>query len=62
MDYAGNDGSEGVINPEGLDSRMEYNKIKLILGFAFPTKEKEEIQRWLMPWARIDFANPRRKH
>jgi hypothetical protein len=41
MDYAGDDGSEGVIDPEGLDSRMEYNKIKLILGFAFPTKEKK---------------------
>ncbi len=42
LDFLEDDGSGSVIGPDGLIGTADYTKFKLILGFAFPTAEKEE--------------------
>jgi hypothetical protein len=41
LDHASDEGSRGVINEDGLSGRIEYTKLKLILGFAFPTEREK---------------------
>ena len=41
MDFLDNGGGSSVIGPDGLIGTADYTKLKLILGFAFPTAEKE---------------------
>ena len=40
MDFLDDDGADSVIGPDGLNGTAEYTKLKLIVGFAFPTSEK----------------------
>ncbi len=43
LDFLDDDGSGSVIGPDGLNGTADYTKFKLILGFAFPTGEKEMV-------------------
>ncbi len=44
LEFADDGGSGGIIDRDGISARAEYTRLKLILGFAFPTKEKEEVK------------------
>ena len=41
LDFLDDGGGSSVIGPDGLIGTADYTKLKLILGFAFPTVEKE---------------------
>ena len=41
LEFADDGGSGGVIGPDGLHGEVDYDKLKLIIGFGFPTKEEE---------------------
>ncbi len=44
LGFADAGGSDGIIDRDGISASAEYTKLKIILGFAFPTKEKEEVK------------------
>ena len=42
LDFLEDDGAGSVIGPDGITGTADYTKFKMILGFSFPTVEKEE--------------------
>jgi hypothetical protein len=44
LGFADDGGSNGIIDRDGISARAEYTRLKIILGFAFPTQEKEEVK------------------
>jgi hypothetical protein len=42
LEFASDGGGDDVMRPAGLSSQADYTKLKLIIGFGFPTKEKGE--------------------
>ncbi|MCK4548630.1 MAG: hypothetical protein KAU49_00625 [Candidatus Krumholzibacteria bacterium] len=41
LGFIDDSGSSGIIGEDGFSARTEYTKLKVILGFAFPTREQE---------------------
>jgi hypothetical protein len=40
FEFADDAGSDEVISPEGVAAAMDYNRLKFIIGFSLPVKEK----------------------
>ena len=44
LGFADDGGSDGIIDRDGISASTEYTRLKVIFGFAFPTKEKAEVK------------------